>query len=130
MTISRLMRSYSQQAQRLKKIIAVVSIVIVASLVTNPSLAAYAENLSYRPNIMINQANSVNWSGYVVENTLSSPTSGFVHSVSGKWTVPTLTCSGTNTYSSMWVGMDGFSPTDPTVEQTGTQSDCRGTASK
>ena len=61
---------------------------------------------------------STNWSGYAVEG------SSFTKAL-GSWTVPTVKCSTTpNTYSSFWVGIDGW--TSSTVEQTGTDSDCDG----
>jgi hypothetical protein len=61
---------------------------------------------------------STNWSGYAVEG------SSFTKAL-GSWTVPTVNCSKTpNTYSSFWVGIDGW--TSSTVEQTGTDSDCNG----
>ncbi len=67
---------------------------------------------------------STNWAGY------ADPTSnGAVTSVSGSWTVPSLSCprSGT-TYVAIWVGIDGYSSS--TVEQTGILGECnRGTAS-
>lgn len=60
-----------------------------------------------------------NWSGYTVTG------SSFTH-VRGTWTVPTVNCGMTpNTYSSFWVGLDGY--TSSTVEQIGTDSDCDGT---
>lgn len=61
---------------------------------------------------------STNWSGYAVTG------SGFTQ-VQGSWIVPAVNCSATpNTYSSFWVGLDGW--TSSTVEQTGTDSDCNG----
>jgi hypothetical protein len=61
---------------------------------------------------------STNWSGYAVEGTSFTK-------ASASWTVPTVNCSKTpNTYSSFWVGIDGW--TSSTVEQTGTDSDCSG----
>jgi hypothetical protein len=63
---------------------------------------------------------STNWSGYAVEGT------SFTKAL-GSWTVPTVNCSTTpNTYSSFWVGIDGW--TSSTVEQTGTDSDCDGSS--
>jgi Peptidase A4 family len=71
---------------------------------------------------------SINWAGYAVYST-----SYAVTKVVGTWTVPTISgVSGTScpdsqrTWDSnaVWVGIDGFSATDPTVEQTGTSSDC------
>lgn len=66
---------------------------------------------------------STNWSGYAVETNLQSPQSNSVNSVQGKWVIPSVTCSKfKNTYSSVWVGIDGYS--DSTVQQTGTEQDC------
>jgi hypothetical protein len=63
---------------------------------------------------------STNWSGYAVEG------SSFTKAL-GSWTVPTVNCSKTpNTYSSFWVGIDGW--TSSSVEQTGTDSDCDGSS--
>jgi len=62
---------------------------------------------------------STNWSGYAVTGT------SFTKAL-GSWTVPSVNCAATpNTYSSFWVGLDGW--TSSTVEQTGTDSDCNGT---
>jgi Peptidase A4 family len=63
---------------------------------------------------------STNWSGYAVEG------SSFT-SAKGSWIIPTVNCSKTpNTYSSFWVGIDGW--TSSSVEQTGTDSDCDGSS--
>jgi hypothetical protein len=51
--------------------------------------------------------------------------SGF-SAVSGNWTVPTLSCTSTTSYSAHWVGIDGA--TSSTVEQDGTEADCSGGA--
>jgi Peptidase A4 family len=61
-------------------------------------------------------AKSGNWAGYVaVGDTFTS--------VSATWTVPAANCSfGTVSYSSTWVGLDGFA--DNPVEQIGTDSNC------
>jgi hypothetical protein len=65
---------------------------------------------------------SSNWSGYAVESNLSSPLNNAVNQVLGQWVVPAVTCTRSTTYSSTWVGIDGYS--DGTVEQTGTEQDC------
>jgi hypothetical protein len=63
---------------------------------------------------------SENWSGYAVTGSAFTV-------AKGSWTVPTVTCSKTpSTYSSFWVGIDGYSSS--TVEQTGTDSDCSGSS--
>ncbi|HET9172870.1 MAG TPA: G1 family glutamic endopeptidase [Actinospica sp.] len=62
---------------------------------------------------------SSNWSGYAATGG-----SGAFTSVSSSWTQPTLTCTSTTTYSSYWVGLDGYS--NSALEQTGTEADCIG----
>jgi hypothetical protein len=61
---------------------------------------------------------SSNWSGYADVD----PCANF-SSVSGTWKVPTVSCTLGTQYSSVWVGIDGYS--DATVEQDGTDSDCQ-----
>lgn len=64
---------------------------------------------------------SSNWSGFAVTG------SDFTYA-KGSWHVPEVDCTKTpNTYSSFWVGLDGDLSSSPTVEQTGTESDCDGT---
>ena len=68
---------------------------------------------------------SLNWSGYVASGQQFSD-------VRGSWSQPTVTCTVANKkgkprpsgpgYSSVWVGLDGY--TSPSVEQTGTEADC------
>ena len=58
---------------------------------------------------------SSNWSGYAVSSATNSVTY-----VAGSWTLPTASTT-TNGYSSVWVGIDGYSSS--TVEQIGTEAD-------
>jgi hypothetical protein len=67
-------------------------------------------------------ATSENWSGYAATGS-----SGSFTSVSASWTEPATKCSSGNKYSAFWVGLDGYS--SRTVEQTGSESDCRGSSS-
>ena len=63
---------------------------------------------------------SENWSGYAVTGSAFTV-------AKGSWTIPTVNCTKTpSTYSSFWVGIDGYSSS--TVEQTGTDSDCSGSS--
>ena len=62
---------------------------------------------------------SSNWSGYAATGS-----NGEFTSVSSSWTQPTITCSSKTTYSSYWVGLDGYS--NSALEQTGTEADCIG----
>ncbi|MFD1675200.1 G1 family glutamic endopeptidase [Alicyclobacillus fodiniaquatilis] len=63
-----------------------------------------------------NDWSSGNWSGYA-----RSANSGRYISVSGRWRVPAVCPSPTNTYSSTWIGIDGFN--NRNLIQTGTESD-------
>jgi Peptidase A4 family len=77
--------------------------------------------LRFDPNKKISQSTSSNWSGYSAIN-------GRYTSVSASWTQPTARCTSATTYSSFWVGLDGYGSS--TVEQTGTSADCSGGAAR
>jgi hypothetical protein len=64
-------------------------------------------------------ATSTNWSGYAVTGA-----NGSVTDVKGSWIVPTVTCAAKapDSYSSFWVGIDGYGSN--TVEQIGIDADC------
>jgi len=63
-------------------------------------------------------ATSLNWSGYAA-------TGRKFRSVSADWTEPKGHCSGSGRkFSSFWVGIDGANSS--TVEQTGSEVDCKG----
>ena len=58
---------------------------------------------------------SQNWSGYAAQgNTYKT--------ISANWVEPTGRCGSSRTWSSFWVGLDGFGSN--TVEQTGSEVDC------
>jgi hypothetical protein len=61
-------------------------------------------------------AQSTNWSGYAAHSKKYTK-------VSSSWVEPTAHCPGGSQFSSFWVGLDGFN--SGTVEQTGTEVDCR-----
>lgn len=63
---------------------------------------------------------SSNWSGYAVSG------SG-ITSVSGSWVVPAVQQSPVPAYSAAWIGIDGFSTTDQSLIQAGTEQDSSGT---
>jgi hypothetical protein len=64
---------------------------------------------------------SSNWSGYAITGRKGSFTS-----VTAAWTVPSVSPSSGDTYSSNWVGIDGFN--DSSLIQAGTESDYVGGA--
>jgi hypothetical protein len=61
-------------------------------------------------------SNSTNWAGYAVAAGANSVTQ-----VSANWVVPTVSKGSSASYSSAWVGIDGFNSSS--VEQLGTDSD-------
>jgi hypothetical protein len=61
---------------------------------------------------------SLNWAGYIRAGSALT-------SVSGSWTVPTLTTTHDG-YSSTWVGIDGATGSDRYLIQTGTEADVSG----
>jgi peptidase A4-like protein len=115
---------------------------VAASAATGGSAAA----AGHGPRIKgATNSTSLNWSGYAVTGTTFTD-------VKGSWVQPAADCSSTtasptngkgngnghgnghggggggqsqSTYSSFWVGLDGYSSN--TVEQTGTDADCSGT---
>ena len=82
--------------------------------------------LAGAPAALGDTSQSTNWAGYAVHRTGVS----FDHVV-GSWTQPSATCTAGNpTYSSVWVGLGGYSTTASALEQIGTEEDCttQGTA--
>jgi Peptidase A4 family len=66
---------------------------------------------------------STNWAGYVASP--SARVGSRFGSVSGRWTVPGLTCAaGRETHSAAWVGLGGDSERSSALEQIGTDADC------
>ena len=59
---------------------------------------------------------SSNWSGYALTN-------GPYTAIKGSWRVPSVSRKGSFTFSSTWIGIDGFKPGDSSLIQTGTESD-------
>jgi peptidase A4-like protein/Big-like domain-containing protein len=108
----------SGRALRSASIIALILLLQPALVLAAPSPVA---QLIHPPLIRYASSQSTNWSGYAVTGA-----AGSVSEVTGSWVVPSVagTCTSTDQYSSFWVGIDGFS--SPTVEQTGTDSDCQG----
>lgn len=78
-----------------------------------------SHGLQGRSSLHAATVSSSNWSGYAATGAAGSFTS-----VSASWTQPALTCTSKTTYSSFWVGLDGYS--NSALEQTGTEADCIG----
>jgi hypothetical protein len=67
----------------------------------------------------VRNAQSTNWSGYAAHGQTYKK-------ISASWVQPTAHCTSQNTFSSFWVGLDGFNRNSQTVEQTGSEADCTG----
>jgi hypothetical protein len=76
--------------------------------------------LAGAPAAMAGVAKSTNWAGYAIHRSGVS-----FRQVSARWTQPGATCvAGRPSYSAVWVGLGGFSPTSTALEQIGTELDC------
>lgn len=74
------------------------------------------------PLIHLYEGTSLNWAGYAAAANMQSPQPKSVMSASGSWIVPAVNSSQSNkTYSSIWVGIDGY--VSGSVEQIGTEQD-------
>ena len=72
------------------------------------------------PSALADSTSSGNWAGYAAHRA-------GVHfrSISAQWRVPIGVCSsGATAYSSIWVGLGGYSRNSNALEQTGTELDC------
>jgi hypothetical protein len=90
---------------------------VVALLLPSTALARSPMIRHAAPNHRITRSTSTNWAGYAATGRTFS-------SVSATWKQPTAKCTAATSYSSFWVGLDGYSSN--TVEQTGTDADCSG----
>jgi hypothetical protein len=90
---------------------------LLVALVVPTTANAHAGLRHGTPNHRITRSTSTNWAGYAA-------TGGRFTSVSATWKQPAASCTSATSYSSFWVGLDGYSSS--TVEQTGTDADCSG----
>jgi hypothetical protein len=72
------------------------------------------------PAASADSSQSSNWAGYAVHHKRVN-----FNKVLGTWIQPTATCTaGQPTYSSVWVGIGGYSVSSQALEQIGTEADC------
>jgi hypothetical protein len=104
---------------------------LVASMLIAAPLAGTVAGVQVlgAPRIPVKEGTSSNWSGYAVFAAGSKKSQGESWTyVSGTWTVPTVSpTAGVTSYSSIWVGLDGYN--SGTVEQIGTEQDVSSTGS-
>lgn len=111
----------------MRYIVALMGVALAALLLFSPTVAgARQRTIRNLPRVVAPHAlqsarnagwQSENWSGYAI-------TGGTYTSVTGTWTVPTVTPSPTDAYSSSWVGIDGYDDSD--LIQAGTEQDSIG----
>src|SRR5919201_2033540 len=95
-----------------------VGVLAAVGVVAMPASVTVTQVVSGPPPIVrVRQGTSTNWSGYAAFGAPGSFTSA-----SATWTQPAVSCTSQNTYSSYWVGLDGYNTS--TVEQIGTEADC------
>jgi len=83
-----------------------------------PTSPVHFGSAGHRPTGSNATQTSFNRAGYAVTGPAFS-------NVAGSWTEPTASCPSKQAQeAAFWVGIDGFSASDPTVEQIGTDSDC------
>ena len=76
--------------------------------------------LAAAPAAAADSSESSNWAGYAVHHARLDFTK-----VLGTWTQPVAVCTpGQPTYSSVWVGIGGYSVSSQALEQIGTEADC------
>ena len=66
---------------------------------------------------------SSNWAGYVVRRGVTAANRAF-NSASGTWRMPKVTCAAQGSSAAFWVGIGGFSPSSPSLQQLGASADC------
>jgi Peptidase A4 family len=102
-----------------------IGVVLAAATFVGPTAASTATTVVHAPRLAAKPPKggggggsfgwaSSNWSGYAVSG-------GPYTSVTGSWQVPTVSPTSANTYSSNWLGIDGFN--NSSLIQTGTEQD-------
>jgi hypothetical protein len=110
-------------ASRLPTPVALTILAILAAagptLAGAPTAVVHAPRIALKPTASSSTTSpfgwaSSNWSGYAVTGSTYT-------SITGSWTVPAVSPSRGSTYSSSWIGIDGFNNSD--LIQTGTEQD-------
>jgi hypothetical protein len=84
------------------------------------AVTGFALALIGAPAALADSVQSSNWAGYAVHRSGVK-----FQRVSGTWRQPTATCTpGRPTYSSVWVGLGGYTQSSKALEQIGSEVDC------
>lgn len=93
-----------------------------AAIVTLQHCTLTPSTRHHAPRFRNSEGTASNWGGYAVQTSLASPQKHVVSAVHGSWVIPKVSPSASaDTYSALWVGIDGYS--DNSVEQLGTEQD-------
>lgn len=106
----------------MKIVRSVIGLLVVLTLLAAPVAGTISGvQLLGAPRIPIKDSTSSNWSGYAVfaSGSKKAQSESWTY-VSGTWKVPAVS-GPANSYSSVWVGLDGYNSN--TVEQIGTEQD-------
>ena len=95
----------------------VAALVLCGGVSAASALNSASRPAGHKPIVKLRHGTSSNWSGYAAYGS-----SGSFSNVSASWQQPAVSCNSQNTYSSYWVGLDGYNTS--TVEQLGTEADC------
>jgi Peptidase A4 family len=123
-------RGYVREALAAGSVVATVALMCVASASAAPAAGGVSVGPPVQParpgvrplgslgRVGKSTVASSNWSGYAATGQKFSD-------VKGSWVQPSVSCPSRGAqYASFWLGIDGYS--SDTVEQIGTDSDCRG----
>lgn len=101
--------------------VTIIVIIVIALLVIEYFMPLNFSSLSKPPELPIPAVSVArNWAGYAVATNFLTPQPN-VQGVSASWNVPTVENTGTNAYSSVWIGVGG--QFDKTLIQVGTEQD-------
>jgi hypothetical protein len=120
--------SKNRQSGRVVSAVLVIVIVAVALVLVAYYTGFNFSSLSKPPTLpapLVSVAR--NWAGYEVATNFLSPSSA-VQAVSATWTVPTVTNTSSDAYSSVWVGVGG--QFEKALIQVGTEQDFTGVSAK
>lgn len=90
---------------------------LATAAATSPAAArgAHGRIRGHAGSARISDSTSANWAGYDVAD-------GRFTRVSASWVQPAARCAAADSYSSLWIGLDGDG--SDSVEQDGTEADC------
>jgi len=106
----------------MKRILPILGVLVTLIVVATPAATALSPTqVLHSLCVPVKERISSNWAGYAVATDLKTPQSNAVSDVKGQWVVPSVSASTSDTFSGVWIGIDGYYSV--TVEQIGTEQD-------